>query len=409
MHQEKRSRSFQIKGAVGALAILTLVGALPVLAEQYYDAGIKSFQGRKYNEAALYFEQSIKAAPWESNAFYYCALAYHYKGDFKKASEKYGQCVERFPGTQACNNAMDALKKIDPDYFKRRAAAVKAAEEANRVKPSGGVTSAGGTSTAAGKDMGTVEGDQSRVMFRKSQNDMVVNVRINGRNTPAIFDPNGDTTAFSRQQLQSLSITPEKGAIEMRCEIALGTVTRKNFPITIDDSGSPAKIGGNFLDVFAVNVNEGAKTIDLKRRSASGPAATSVAFTRDQKTILVSAEVNGRSTQMAFDPDGSGVTFTNKQAKGAGLRVDDAESQHKAPGEGPQRGEEGWVPDEDRAAPPKVMAIRFKFGPVERQGVSCSISEAGEKYPKFGADFLTSGGYKFDIDYKTSRINISRK
>ena len=407
MHQDKRRRSVIIKSSIGIFAVLAIATA-PAMADQFYDAGVKSFQTKKYKEAAAYFEQSIKAAPWESSAFYYCALAYHYLRDFKKASEKYGQCVERFPGTQACNQSMDALKVIDPDYFKRKAAAIKEAEERNRIQGAKTGSSAGG-SGPTGKDMGTVEGDQTRVMFHKNQNDMVVSVQVNGRNTPAIFDPNGESTTFSRQQLQSVAINVPKGTIEFRCDITLGGIKRKNFPITIDDSGAAARLGTSFTDQFSVNINEGAKQIDLKRKSASGPNAVAVGFTKDGKTLVVSAEVNGRPTQMAFEPNESGVSFTTKQAKSAGLKVDDADSLHKAPGEGPQRGEAGWVPDEDRAAPPKVLGIRFKFGPVERTNVSCQVSEQGnDKYPKFGADFITGGGYKYDIDYKSSKINFSR-
>lgn len=389
-----------------ALSICLFISA-PVQADQYYDAGLKSFQSKNFSLAAQYFEQSIKDAPWESNTYYYCALAYHYLGDFKKASAKYAECLERFPGTKACDQSMAALKVIDPGYFKRKAEAVAAAAAANAGKPAASAGAGG-----ASEDKGTVEGEQSRVFFRKNASDMVVDVRVNGRNTRAIFDPNGESTSFSRQQLASLVINPEKGATEMRMEIALGGVTRKNFPVTISDSSAPARIGNSFLDAFNVNVDENAKVIDLKRRSAVSGAAASVSFTREGKDIiLVSCEINGRATQMMFDKDADGVTFTHKQAKSAGLKVDDADAGAKPPpGEGPQRGDPNWVPEEDRAAPPKVLSVRMKFGPVERQHVSCQIHEQGNfKYPKFGPDFVTSGGYKYDMDYKSSKIIFTRK
>ncbi len=380
---------------------------LPAQADQYYDAGLKAFQGRKYADAAAYFEQSIKAAPWESNAFYYCALAYHYKGDFKNAIDKYGQCVERFPGTQACNQSMDALKVIDPGYFKRRSEAAK--KDAGRIQtPSQGASSSAAASGT--KDMGTVEGDGARVLFRVNGGDKVVDCFINGRSTRAIFDPNTEATSFSRQQLGSLAISPPKGAIEFRCDLKIGGITRRNFPITIDDGGLPAKIGTSFTDTFSVNVDESAKSIDIRKKGGGASGATSVGFSKDGKDMIVQVEVNGRGANMIFDPNGSGLSLDSKQAKGLGLKVDEAETQHHTPGEGPQRGEANWVPDEDRTPQPKLLAVRMKMGPCVQNGVTCKITETStSKYPTFGADFITGGGYKFDIDYKSSRINLTRK
>lgn len=408
-NRERFTRVKDSKFALIALAAALFLSAQATVfcADQYYDAGLKSFQAKKYKEAAAYFEASIKNQPWESNTLYYCALAYHYGGDFKKAAERYGDCVERFPGTQACTSGLAALKVIDPQYLQRKAAAVAAAVAAS--KNLGG--SAGGGTGSLAEDKGTVEGDQSRVLFRLSGSDKVVNVRINGRNTVAIFDPNSETTSFSRSQLSSLAINPEKGATQMRCEVGLGTVTRKNFPLTVDDSGAPAKIGNSFLDAFTVNLNESAKSIDLKRRAATGGGASSaIAFSKEGKNLLINGEVNGRQVRMIFDPDGQGITMTAAQAKAAGLKVDDADAVHQSPGEGPQRGDPNWVPPEDRGTAPKLLNVRMKLGPVEKPSTSCQIIEqGGGSYPKMGADFITGNGYKFDVDYKTSKILLTRK
>ncbi len=394
------------KVALG-LSFLLVLSPLAAKADQFYDAGIKFFQQKKFADAARYFEESIKAAPWESNTYYYCALAYHYQRDYKKASNFYGQCVERFPGTQACNQSMDALKAIDPGYFKRRATEIAAAEEANKVK-----TASPAGSQSSEKDKGTIEGDQARLFFKINGNDKVVDIKVNGRSTKAIIDQNTETTSISRQQLASLSIAPEKKAIEFRCDISLGSITRKNFPITVDDSGAPAKIGNSFLDAFSISVVDSAKSIELKRRGSGAQQGQAVAFSKvDGKDLLVPVEINGRPTQMIFDPAGSGIEFNSKQAKSAGLKVDDAETIRKNPGEGPQRGEPGWEPEEVQAAKAsKTMNMRMKFGPVEQRSVSCQISEQYTgKYPKFGADFVSGGNYKYDIDQKASKIYFTRK
>jgi hypothetical protein len=388
-------------------AALFMANPAAFSADQYFDAGLKSFQAKKYKEATSYFEQSIKNQPWESITFYYCALAYHYAGDFKKAAEKYGDCVERFPGTQASTSALAALKVIDPQYLTRKAAAVAAATAAAKNAGAGGSTSP----SAAAEDKGTVEGDQSRVNFRMVGSDKVVNVRINGRNTPVIFDPNSENTSFSRSQLSSLAINPDKSSTKMKCEIALGTVTRKNFPITVDDSGQPAKIGNSFLDAFNITVNDSGKFIDLKRKSATGGgAAGAIAFSKEGKLLLINGELNGRQVRMIFDPDGEGLSMTAAQAKAAGLKADEADAVHQSPGEGPQRGDPNWVPPEDRATGPKVMSARMKLGPVERPNTNLQIIETGgAAYPKIGADFISGNGYKYDIDYKSNKIMLTRK
>ena len=385
---------------------LVCLSVTPVLAEKYYDAGIKSFQAKKYQEAAQYFEESIKDAPWESNTFYYCALAYHYMGDKKKAAEKYGECVERFPGTAACNSALAALKVVDPDYMKRKATAFAAASAAAKAQ----ATAAGGGKS---EDKGTIEGqNQTRVLYRQNGADKVIDIRINGRNTRAIFDQNGESTAMSRQQLASLAINPEKGATQFRCDVTIGGITRKNFPVTVDDSGSPARIGNSFLDAFNVNITDSAKMIDMTRRAAGAGAAEAIAFSREGKDILISAQVNGRGVQLIFDPDSAGLSMTSAQAKSAGLKVDEAETEYHPPGEGPQRGEEGWkTPDEKAAAAVKNMSLRLKLGPVEKPNVNCKIvpDQSGVKHAKLGGDFLTGNGYKFDLDFKSSKIILTRK
>ncbi len=392
-----------------SLLIGVFAGMPAAMADQYYDAGIKAFQAKKYSDAVRYFEQSIKDAPWESASFYYCGLAYHYLRNYEKAKDKYAQTIERFPGTDACTNATTALKALDPGYLAKKNPLL-AGVNRNGAKAGSTVTVA---DTNPSQDKGTVEGvEQARVTYMQKGFDNVVDVQINGHRTRAIFDKDGEATTFSKQQLASMGIAPDKGATEMKVEVNLGGVIRKNFPITIDDTGAPARLGAGFLDAFTVKVDEATHLIELKRKGqGSTPSgASSVAFTKDAKDIIVTVDVNGHQTQMIYEPGADGVSFTAKQAKAAGLRVDDAEEVAKSPNDGPARGEAGWVPPEDRAAGPKSLSVRMSFGPIQRSTVSCQIHETGAgKYPKFGAGFVTAGGYQPEIDYKSSKIIFTRK
>ena len=396
------------KLAISVSLVLASCG-LAAFAEQYYDAGLKSFKAKNFTDAARYFEVSIKNAPWESNAFYYCALSYHYLKDYKKAADKYSDCAARFPGTEAGNSAATALKALDPNYQQHKkseqAADASAAAKAPQFNP------AAGASAGASQDKGSIEGQpQTRVFYRINDRDKVVDVRINGHATRAIFDNIGEGTTFSRQQLASLGIALPASTTETKVQVDLGSITRKNFPITVEDTALPARIGNSFLDAFNVEVNDSAKTIDLRRKSggAAGGAATGIGFTRDGKNLLVSVEINGHTTSMVFDPEASGeMVFTTQQAKSVGLKVDDGDAEQKI---APIRGTEGWVPPEDRPAPAKMLSVRMKLGPIEQHGVACKVVETGgPKKPTFGPDFISSNGYKFEIDYKSNKIALTRK
>ena len=68
------NRSFcRARRALPGLAALILFLPLPGLADAYFDEGVKLYQKKNYRQAAGYFEQSIKNAPWESATFF-CGL-----------------------------------------------------------------------------------------------------------------------------------------------------------------------------------------------------------------------------------------------------------------------------------------------------------------------------------------------
>lgn len=399
------SRSLKL-GILAAFASAVSLGTF-AFADGYADQGMKFFKQKDYTKAAAYFEESIKNVPWESQPYYYAALSYHYKRDFKKATEKYALLVEKFPGTEACNNAIAALNQIAPNFFTDRKAASAVSTIAK--SPAGAVAL---SSASPGADKGTVEGQpQTRVTFRKNQSDNVIDVRINGRTTRAIFDPNAESTSFSRQQLQALAIPVPKGASEFKGDIDVGGVVRRGAPISVDDSGSPAKIGQSFLEAFTYKIDEVSKFIDIKRKGAAASRASELSFSRDGKDIVVSVEVNGRGSSMIYDTQGGeGVEMNSKHAKAMGLRVDEAEERKTDPNEGPQRGEAGWVSPEDRPSGPKHMPVRLKFGPIEKTNVNCAISDtATAKYPKFSASAINDGSWVIDIDYKTNKIRFTKK
>ena len=388
--------------AVAVVLAVTVLCQLPALAGADFDTGLRLFKVKRYAEAAKSFEKAAAETPWESSPLYYAALAYHYAGDYKHASEKYDGLVQKFPGTSACNNAMAALKVVDPGYFRRK--------EAEKAGKYGGQSSSASAASSASQDTGTVEGElQTRVYVTKQGDDKLVDAKVGGRGIRVILDQHGEDTAFTPGQLSALGV--QASGKQARVDLAIGGVVRKNFPVTVDPNvGSTPKVGNSFLNAFICDFDSAGNYVDLKRKSAASAQQASgnqVNFRREGKDVIVDVSVNGRSTGMIFDPQGSGIQMSVKAAKGLGLKVDEAEEAFRSPAEGPQRGEPGWIPPDERPPASKYIYVqRVKLGPVDKTGVQIQINEKDSRYPKVGADLVS--GWKFDIDYQASVIRFRR-
>lgn len=388
-----------LKQACLALAAAGLVCLPPALADKYCDEGIKLFQKKDYKKAIGYFEQSIGETPWETKPYYYSALSYHYLGDYKKAAAKYAAIIERFPGTPASQNATQALKALNPGYFR---------QNTNVSAPAAGAT----VQTAEDSGSSTIEGSQTRVYFSKSGRDMIVDVRVNGRGIKAVFDPAAEHTSFSRGQLQALAVPLKAGSKEQRIDLQLGQLTRKNFEVKVDEAtGGQPRLGQSFIGAFAYQVDNGGNWIDLQRKSGSAAGflgKNDVSFVRNGKDILVPVEINGRPLTAAFDPNSDGVIIPQKLAKSVGLAAEDAEETKPLPSEGPQRGEAGWVSQDERQSGPKQLVVRrLKFGPVEKSNVTVQLVDNASRYAKIGADFVST--WRYDVDYSVNVIHFNRR
>lgn len=389
--------------AVATGLVVAVMCQLPGMAGADFDNGLKLFKGKRYAEAAKSFEKAAAETPWESSPLYYAALAYHYAGDYKHATEKYDGLVQKFPGTAACNNAMAALKVVDPGYFKRK-------ENERALKAAGQSSGSGSGAAAAAQDTGTVEGElQTRVYFTKQADDKLVDAKVGSRGIRVILDQHGEDTAFTKGQLAALGV--QATGKQARVDLSIGGVVRKNFPVTVDDNvGSTPRVGNSFLNAFTVDVDSAASFVDLRRKSSGSTQAASgnqVNFKREGKDVIVDVAVNGRTTGMIFDPQGSGIQMSLKAAKALGLKVDEAEEAFRSPAEGPQRGEPGWVPPDERPPASKFIYVqRVKLGPVDKNGAQIQVNEKDSRYPKVGADLVS--GWKFDIDYQANVIRFRR-
>ncbi|MBY0358747.1 MAG: hypothetical protein K2W82_12155 [Candidatus Obscuribacterales bacterium] len=391
-----------LKQACLALAAAGLVCLPAAWADKYCDEGIKLFQKKDYKKAIGYFEQAIGETPWETKPYYYSALSYHYLGDYKKAAVKYAAIIERFPGTPASQNATQALKALNPGYFRQNPTAGGSA----------GAAPASASSASENTGNSTIEGSQTRVYFNKSGRDMIVDARVNGRGIKVVFDPAAEHTSFSRGQLQALAVPVQAGSKEQRIDLQLGQLTRKNFEVKVDEAtGGQPRLGQSFIGAFAYQVDNGGNWIDLQRKSGSSAGSlgkNDVPFVRSGKDILVAVEINGRSLTAAFDPNADGIIIPQKLAKSVGLAADEAEEVKPLPSEGPQRGEAGWVSQDERQSGPKQLVVRrLKFGPVEKSNVTVQLVDSASRYAKIGADFVST--WRYDVDYSVNVIHFNRR
>src|SRR5215470_15489677 len=129
--------------AIGVWALIVVAGAMlascPAKADQYFNAGVTYFNQKQYQKAVPYFEYALRNSPWDSNAYYYLALSYHYMGDTVRAKQMYRQVVERFGAQPAAALAAAALKKIDPNYQLRQGMpGISASTSPGRAASAGG-------------------------------------------------------------------------------------------------------------------------------------------------------------------------------------------------------------------------------------------------------------------------------
>lgn len=406
------------------LLVLTAVGyAQPVMADEYFNAGLTYFNQRRYKEAAPYFEYCLRNSPWDSNAYYYAALSYHYAGDTAKAKQLYRQVVERFGASGAASMAMAALKRLDPNFQLGRRT-----QPATAASPPAAGTSAAAAAQSEDEGLGSAADlaslpNEARIYYTPSSNSMMVDAELNGRPIRMVFDTGAETCLFGKNHLGQLGIPAPTGPAQamgggvgsnkpiekwiVRANLKLGPIMRTNFPVWVQDKlDTDPLLGQSFFRDFEYTVDTGAHSIVFKKRSAGGSATAygsggrdpyAVPFTKEGNEMVVDVEVNGRSTKMYFDTGAQGTIAFGKTHLGrVGLSVpEDAE-------EGISYGVGGQT---------KSMAFtidRVKLGPIDKRDVKVTVlEESSMGKPLLGQGFF--GDWQFTIDNANRMIRFVRR
>ena len=262
-------------------------------ADTSFSSGVKLYQSKNYRGALTQFEQALRSNPNDANAMYYLAICQQKSGDNKKAIATYAKLVVSYSYTDAGKYAMSALAALDPKYFRQLT---------SRFQPNSiPVTTVNKTDSnsinignhgrmALEADGISNEADlaklpsEARIYFQKQGNILSVDGTINNKPTKMIFDTGAEQTSFGKNHLRQLGITPPEGTPSSysagvgagglqptwttRVDIKVGSIERKNFPISVqDEMMCDPLLGQSFFRDFVYTIDNGSNSIHFKRRA----------------------------------------------------------------------------------------------------------------------------------------------
>lgn len=357
-----------------------------------FDDGVKLFGQRNYKAAAVKFEQAVKNSPNDSNACYYRALTYQCLGDRAKASTYYKQILQRFPYSTAAQYAQQALTPVE--------------------RPSRAKSTRSGSGSSFGADP-----EQTRIYYTKQGEWAMVDADVNNRSTRMMFDTGAEGCLFSVDQLRQLGITPPKGpptgttsgigskepvkAWDLNIDLKVGQIIRKNFPVQVLETYTlPPLLGQSFFSDFEYTIDDSSSSILLsKRGSGNMPLVASVSnvpFTNEGKEMVVEVEINGKKCAMFFDTGADTISFTQNQAKAAGISI-------------PEDAEETTSSGAAGSTPSRSFSVRrMRMGPIEKSDITISVIEkGGMPKPLLGQPFFA--GWQYTIDNRNKVIKFLRR
>jgi predicted aspartyl protease len=393
--------------AAAGLAALVASACItaPVLAEAFYDQGVKLYSQGRYFDAAELFEKAAQSAPQNANALYYAAISYQQLGNAPRAAALYRQIVQSFPATQVAAYARTALKALQ--------AVTAAGDSAGTASPSldaSGAGSAEGTLFAP---------EQSRVYYQQVGDSLVVDALVDNRPTKMIFDTGASLTLFGRNQLKALGIEipsqQPSGMVSgvggagilpiwsMRVDLQVGDIYRKNFPIAFAGNQAMPLLGQTFFKGFDYVINrEDCSILFVKRKTADAAAMTdnaegyTVPFSTEGNEMVVTALVNGNPCKMYFDTGAETTAFSMRDLAVLGITV-------------PSQAAQGIVSGVSGQWQSYTFAIdSLTLGPIEQTNFNITAVQSDVlPRPLLGQDFYS--GWQYTIDNQNKVIRFLRR
>ncbi len=335
--------------------------SLPVQAAvDAYALGVKQFSAKTYPLAAANFKKAMAANPRNDSARYYYALSLHYNKDIAGATKAYAELIRMMPDSNGASYARAALAKLDAALLSSLPMPSRSAQQSyGQPGSTTSAASAGGAATAQFRQSSPVASnpndklpDDCRIYYTLENNSFILDAYVNGRPMKMLFDTGAEDCAFGKDNLAAAGVAGPTGkptgtahgvgdggaqaTWDMRVDLKVGTIERKNFEIGVQDSmnGYPL-LGQTFFQDFTYTIDNGAHSIHfVRKRKASGSAyadpsrdPNNVPFTRHGNEIVVNVSVNGRPTNMYFDTGATSCSLSKEQVKQLGLTIpEDAET-----------------------------------------------------------------------------------
>lgn len=310
-------------------------------ANSSFDSGVSLYQKGDFRGALTHFSAAQKAGLQTDNAMYYQALCWQKLGNMQNAKTVFFEVVRCYPASAAAQQSQIALNGLAPKV-------ATAADDSSWITRRSGPTKLDPNDWYMGYKV------RSEVGYADHREGMVINVLINGKSVPAIWDTGACGMHFDKSVLVShgvdiskshkagraLGIGGEVQAYEFDAEVVVGRESCR-IPVSYVDDDAAIRAGGarsnfgligeDFFGKYVYEVDPGSNMIRFLKRTTVdhlNPSTQSrqnayrsmgEPFTWSDGLIIVRPKVNGRECDMILDTGATSIAFTDKQLLGAGM------------------------------------------------------------------------------------------
>jgi len=405
-----------------------------------YMQGQKLFAQGNYKAALAAFTKAQKEYSTDGNVYYYMGVCYYRLRDINNAKDCYSKAIKYGRSQPPGKAALKALLPIDPDLARRSipngvqglldmlpggAAGAQTSAQSTvtmhntstpSTRPQASTTTYVASSSGPSSDLASLP-REARLYFdgEPDQNGMVyVKANVNGRPIRMLFDTGAAVVLLGKNHLKELGIPgpsgPATGYVmgvggshvpswNMNVDLKVGSIERRNFKITVQDSLEHPLLGQPFYKDFQYQIDKQGKQIALIRNDSYARTSTTasnyydVPFTRKSGLVVVDVQINGKRAPMIFDTGCTQTTFLPQHLGAFNLEV---------PADAQTSGSQGI----GGVTKTRLFPVgRVRLGPVEKSNFPISVAETGAfEYPLLGQDFF--GDWRYSIDNANNVIKF---
>lgn len=421
------NKFFRLASLAYVLLALLQFNAIPyvnaqvrALSDPEFDQALNLYQQGDYRNALPLFKHSSDIFPEDPTSSYYYAITLQRVGYLDKAVAKYQQLLDRFPDTEEGRRALTALYSLSPAYAQRWRAAHKDI----------GISSSNTDGVAPDIWTGlNVMTKADTWHYNLVDGKMIIDARIHGKNTKAIFDPKAKLSTIGRNNMRALLMADaetygktEKDPI-WTALASVGRFHRKGFPFHITDSQTVPVLGSQFVRDYKVTINPAQHAIQIawrpekpneEKQRISQNFRTDffeVPFHRERPVdgnlgmMIVNVGVDGSNVPMEFSMSGT-MTMSTAQLRQIDPSYFDVGD--------PEVSMSGTLMTTERV----VQLKRVTLGKITKYKVPCNVLDFNSaryqaykydysQYPRLGSDFAQ--GWEIKVDEKRQVINFSKR